>query len=82
MKAGALATGIILLLIGFFVFWVGYSGMQQYNTSLGQLAQIFSSQAQQQAQTYEFMALGGGFLAIIGLGVTIYGAAASPKRPA
>jgi hypothetical protein len=77
MKGGALAVGIVLLLIGFFVFWIGYSGMQQYNTSLGQLAQIFSSEAQQQAQIYGFMTIGGGFLAIIGFGVTVYGAAAS-----
>ena len=30
MRAGALAVGVFLLVIGVVVFWIGYSDLQQY----------------------------------------------------
>lgn len=79
MKTGVLAGGAVLLIIGFVVFGIGYWGMQQYNTSVGQIAQVLSPQAQAQAQQFSLMALGGGIFALVGLVVCIYGAVASPS---
>ena len=81
MKSGALAAGALLLILGFFIFWSGYSVVQQYSTSLGQLALAFSSQAQEQYQLGQLLSLVGGVLAFGGLAACIYGAAAkSPER--
>jgi hypothetical protein len=79
MKAGALATGVFLLVIGVVVFWIGYSDLQQYGGLLGQIAQSLSSEVRSKVAQDQLMAIGGGILAIIGLAVTIYGFAARRK---
>ena len=79
MKAGALAIGVFLLVIGVVVFWIGYSDLQQYGGLLGQIAQSLSSEVRGKVAQDQIMAIGGGILAIIGLAVTIYGLAAHQK---
>jgi len=78
MKGGVLAAGAVLLIIGFLIFWTGYSVVQQYSTSLGQLGLALSSEAQNQYQQAQLQVMIGGILAFIGFVVCIYGAAASP----
>ena len=79
MKAGALAVGVFLMGIGIVVFWLGYSDLQQYGGLLGQISQSLSAEVQNKVAQDQFMAVGGGFAAIIGLAVTIYGLAAYRK---
>jgi hypothetical protein len=81
IKSGDIALGALLLVIGFAVFWYGYSVLQQYNTSVGQLAMALSADAQAQYNQGEIEAIGGGILALIGVIVGIYGAAASSQSP-
>jgi spore maturation protein SpmA len=79
MRAGALAVGVFLLVIGVVVFWIGYSDLQQYGGLLGQIAQSLSSEARSKVAQDQFMAVGGGIAAIIGLALTIFGLAANRK---
>ena len=79
MKAGALAIGVFLLVIGVVVFWIGYSDLQQYGGLLGQIAQSLSSEVRSKVAQDQLMAVGGGVFAIIGLAVTTYGLAAHQK---
>jgi hypothetical protein len=80
MRAGALGVGVFLLAIGIVIFWVGYSDLQQYGGLFGQISQALSSQVRDKVARDQFMAVGGGFAAIIGLAVTIYGLAANRKN--
>ncbi len=80
MRAGALAVGVFLLVIGVVVFWLGYSDLQQYGGLFGQISQALSSQVRDKVAQDKFMAAGGGVVAIIGLAVTIYGLAANRKN--
>ena len=79
MRARALAVGVFLLVIGVVVFWIGYSDLQQYGGLLGQISQSLSSEVQNKVTQDQFMAVGGGITAIIGLALTIYGLAANRK---
>jgi hypothetical protein len=79
MKAGALAVGVFLMVIGIVVFWIGYSDLQQYGDLLGQISQSLSSEVRSKVAQDQFMAVGGGVTAIIGLAVTIYGLAVNRK---
>jgi spore maturation protein SpmA len=79
MRAGALAFGVFLLAIGIVIFWLGYSDLQQYGGLFGQISQALSSQVRDKVARDQFMAIGGGVTAIIGLAVTIYGLAANRK---
>jgi spore maturation protein SpmA len=79
MRAGALAVGVCLLVIGVVVFWIGYSDLQQYGGLLGQIAQSLSAEVRSKVAQDQFMAVGGGIAAIIGLGLTIFGLAANQK---
>ena len=79
MKAGVLAIGVFLLVIGVVVFWIGYSDLQQYGGLLGQIAQSLSSEVRSKVAQDQFMAVGGGIAAIIGLALTIFGLAATRK---
>ena len=79
MRAGALAVGIFLLIIGIVVFWLGFSDLQQYGGLLGQISQSLSADVRNKIAQDQFMAVGGGIAAIIGLAVTIYGLAANRK---
>ena len=79
MRAGALAVGVFLLVVGVVVFWIGYSDLQQYGGLLGQIAQSLSPEIQSKVTQDKFMAVGGGIAAIVGLAVTIFGLAATRK---
>ena len=79
MRAGALAVGVFLLVIGVVVFWIGYSDLQLYGGLLGLISQSLSADVRNKVAQDQFMAVGGGFAAIIGLAVTIYGLAANRK---
>ena len=79
MRAEALAFGVFLLVIGVVVFWLGYSDLQQYGGLLGQISQSLSAEVRNKVAQDQFMAVGGGFAAIIGLALAIYGLAADGK---
>ena len=79
MRGGVLAVGVILLIVGFFIFWNGYTVTQEYQTSLGQLGRFFSSEAQEQYSQGQLFTMIGGILALIGFITSIYGAAAKSK---
>jgi spore maturation protein SpmA len=80
MRAGALAVGVFLLVIGIVVFWVGYSDLQQYGGLFGQISQALSQAVRNKVSQDKFMAAGGVIVAILGLVVTIYGLAANRKN--
>jgi hypothetical protein len=80
MRAGALAFGVFLIVVGVVVFWIGYSDLQQYGGLLGQISQSLSAQVRDKVARDQFLAVGGGIAAIIGLAVTIYGIAANRKN--
>ena len=80
MRAGALAVGVFLLVIGLVVFWLGYSNLQQYGGLLGQISQSLSSAVRSKVAQDKFMAVGGVIVAIIDLAVTVYGLAANRKN--
>ena len=79
MRAGALAVGVFLLVAGFVIFWIGYSDLQQYGGLLGQIAQNLSSEIQRIVAQDQYMAVGGGIAAIVGLALTVFGLAANQK---
>jgi hypothetical protein len=79
MRAGTLAVGVFLLVIGVAVFWIGNSDLQQYSSLLGQISQSVSSEVRNKVAQDKYIAVGGGIVAIIGLAVTIYGLAANRK---
>jgi len=79
MRAGVLAIGVFLLVIGVVIFWIGYSDLQQYGGLLGELAQSLSAEVRSKVAQDQFMAVGGGIAAIIGLALTIFGLAAKRK---
>jgi flagellar biosynthesis/type III secretory pathway M-ring protein FliF/YscJ len=80
MKARALAVGVFLLVIGIVIFWIGYSDLQQYGGLFGQISQSLSAEVRNKVAQDQFVAVGGGVAAIIGLAVTVYGLAANRKN--
>ena len=79
MRAGVLAVGVFLLVIGVVVFWIGYSDLQQYGGLFGEIAQSLSQEVRNKVAQDQFMAIGGGIAAIIGLALTVFGLAANRK---
>ena len=79
MRAGALAVGVLLLVAGVAVFWIGYSDLQQYGGLLGQIAQNLSPEIQRIVAQDQYMAVGGGIAAIVGLALTVFGLAANRR---
>ena len=79
MRAGALAVGVLLLVAGGAIFWIGYSDLQQYGGLLGQIAQSLSPEIQRKVAQDQFMAVGGGIAAIIGLALTVFGLATNRR---
>lgn len=79
MRAGVLAVGVFLLVIGVVVFWIGYSDLQQYGGLFGEIAQSLSQEVRSKVAQDQFMAVGGGVAAITGLALTIFGLAANRK---
>jgi len=79
MRAGVLAIGVFLLVIGVVIFWIGYSDLQQYGGLLGELSQSLSAEVRSKVAQDQFMAVGGGIAAIIGLALTVFGLVANRK---
>ena len=79
MRAGVLAVGVFLLVMGVVIFWIGYSDLQQYGGLLGELAQSLSAEVRSKVVQDQFMAVGGGIAAIIGLALTVFGLVANRK---
>jgi hypothetical protein len=79
MRAGVLAIGVFLLVISVVIFWIGYSDLQQYGGLLGELAQSLSAEVRSKVAQDQFMAVGGGIAAIIGLALTVFGLVANRK---
>jgi len=79
MRAGVLAVGVFLLVVGIVVFWIGYSDLEQYGGLLGEIAQSLSQEIRSKVAQDQFMAVGGGLVAITGLALTIFGLAANRK---
>ena len=79
MRAGVLAVGVFLLVMGVVIFWIGYSDLQQYGGLLGELAQSLSAEVRSKVAQDQFMAVGGGIAAIIGLALTVFGIVANRK---
>jgi len=80
MRSGLLVFGIVLLVAGGLLFMLGYSGVQEYQTTLGQIGRAFSHSAQQEYQMYTLMETGGGIVALIGFVLSIAGAVAGKKE--
>jgi len=79
MRAGVLAVGVFLSVVGIAVFWIGYSDLEQYGGLLGEIAQSLSQEIRSKVAQDQFMAVGGGLVAITGLALTIFGLAANRK---
>ena len=79
MRAGVLAVGVFLLVIGVVVFWIGYSDLQQYGGLFGEIAQSLSQEVRNKVAQDQLMAVGGGIAAIIGVALTVFGLAANRK---
>ena len=79
MRAGVLAVGVFLLVVGIVVFWIGYSDLEQYGGLLGEIAQSLSQEIRSKVAQDQFMVVGGGLVAITGLAFTIFGLAANRK---
>ena len=79
MRAGVLAIGVFLLVIGIVVFWIGYSDLEQYGGLLGEIAQSLSQEIRSKVAQDQLMAVGGGIAAIIGVALTVFGLAANRK---
>lgn len=58
---------------------VGYSGVQEYQTTLGQINRALSHSAQHEYQMYMLMETGGGIVALIGFVLSIAGAVADKR---
>lgn len=86
MKGAVFAVGIILLVMAFALFFLGYS-IASKNASygvFGDLAQLFSSDYAAAAAVRQgyWMELFGGILGIAGLGACVYGAVSQPRMRA
>jgi len=79
MRAGVLAVGVFLLVIGIVVFWIGYSDLEQYGGLLGEIAQSLSQEIRSKVAQDQLMAVGGSLAAITGLALIIFGLAANRK---
>jgi len=82
MKGGSLAAGIILLVIAVIGFTSTSSSISEKQTSLGEVERFLSQDSRDSYQINSIAQLAFGGLGVIGLGLTIYGAAASgnPKQ--
>ena len=87
MRVGILAVGVLILIIGFTLFFYGYSIMQKYQqySAILDLYMLFQSlTGESQLETTIKMAylseLAGGILCIIGFFVAVAGLVARPKE--
>ncbi|MCZ6583199.1 MAG: hypothetical protein O6761_08540, partial [Thaumarchaeota archaeon] len=80
MKKGALAAGIILLVIGSMGYLMTTQSVSQGQTVRGEVERFFSSGSQNQYQQAGFAQLIFGGLAVVGFVLTIYGSAAKSNH--
>jgi hypothetical protein len=78
---GAVAIGIILLIIGLIAVGSSIQTYNQCNSTLGQIAQQVSPSTAQQCSNAELLTIGGGLIGLIGLIALIGGAVASSPSP-
>lgn len=71
MRSGVFLIGISLLTIGVILFISGSNGVNEYQTTVGQVYRAFSSSGQKEYATYRAMTLFGGIMGIIGFVVTL-----------
>ena len=81
MKAGTLAAGIILMVIGVIGFFSMQQAAMDCGSFVGQLGRFFSSNISQQCQTVQIIQIGSVAIGVIGLGLTIGGAVAKGGKP-
>ncbi len=79
MKVGSLVTGIILLIIGVSLYGYLQTNASDCSSFVGQLGRALSPNVAQKCQTVALVQVFGLILAVIGLGVLIYGAVAKSK---
>lgn len=79
MRKSLFVIGIVLLIIGLLIFVVGYNGAAEYQTILGQVGRIVSQKAQQEYKMFMLMETVGAIVAVIGFGMTAYGAVTGKK---
>lgn len=80
MKVGHLVGGIILLVIAVIGFTSTANSISEKQTMMGQAERFISDDAATRHQTNQYAQLAFGGLGVIGLGLTIYGAAASNPK--
>lgn len=71
--------GIVLLVAGLLVFVIGYSGAAEYRTVLGQVGRMLSQKARQEFRMSMLAEVTGAIVAVIGFGLTVYGAVTTKK---
>lgn len=81
MKAGHLVGGIVLLIIAVIGFTNTANTISEKQNFIGQAERFLSEDAATKHQVNQYAQLGFGGLGVIGLGLTIYGAAASKPKP-
>lgn len=79
MRKNLFVIGIVLLIIGLLSFVIGYNGAAEYRTVLGQVGRIVSQKAQQEYKMFMLMETVGAIVAVIGFGMTAYGAVTGKK---
>ena len=79
MRVGLLAAGIILMVIGAMGFLYVEQTMSDCQSFFGQIGRTFSSNMEQRCQTANMTQMGGTGLFIVGIGLTIGGAATKGK---
>ncbi len=79
MRKNLFVIGIVLLIIGLLSFVIGYNGAAEYRTLLGQVGRIVSQKAQQEYRMFMLMETVGAIVAVIGFGMTAYGAVTGKK---
>ncbi len=79
MHASLLTAGIILMVFGVIGFLYVQQASSDCESIFGQIGRAFSSSAEQRCQMANYIQLGGGVLFVIGIGLTIGGAAAKER---
>ncbi len=80
MKANEFAIGVFFLIVGFLIFWHGYSTLLVYQSSAGALALAFSEEAVEQYVNAQIESVLGGLLALGGFVASLYGAVSQVKE--
>ena len=79
MRVGFLVIGILIMIISALIAYRGYTVVRELQTPLGQIGRAFSPELREKYEKAHLYVYGGIMGFIIGLGLTIYGAAAKRK---